>query len=59
MTDQHRCPHCGWPARELPADSVHASSRGRLSYRRCLCGSWLLELDGVVLGATRTAAPRR
>ncbi|WP_170160513.1 hypothetical protein [Prauserella muralis] len=55
--DDQRCPRCGWPVTELPtpAASVHPMARGQVSYRRCVCGSWLLESDGVVLGAT---APR-
>ncbi|WP_170200523.1 MULTISPECIES: hypothetical protein [Prauserella] len=57
MIDQ-RCPRCGWPIRELPvpAASTHPMSSGQVSYRRCVCGSWLLVLNGEVLGATRTPA---
>jgi hypothetical protein len=54
-----RCPRCGWPVDELDrqARSVHPVSRGVLSYRRCVCGSWLLQLDGVITAAT--SAERR
>ncbi|WP_170140191.1 hypothetical protein [Prauserella marina] len=53
MNDQ-RCPRCGWPVRELPpsAGSAHPMSDGYASYRRCVCGSWLLQVNGVVIGAT-------
>jgi hypothetical protein len=33
-------------------------SRGRVDYRRCVCGSWLTLLNGDVVGATRSAAAR-
>ncbi|EME52459.1 hypothetical protein H074_33169 [Amycolatopsis decaplanina DSM 44594] len=29
-------------------------SQGRLEYVRCLCGSWLARVDGVVIGATKS-----
>ncbi|WP_158891685.1 hypothetical protein [Amycolatopsis anabasis] len=50
------CPRCGWPLAELPSStrSVHPVSSGRVSYRRCVCGSWLLQLNGRIAGATRS-----
>jgi hypothetical protein len=52
--DRIRCPRCGWPVDELDrkAGSVHPVSRGVLSYRRCVCGSWLLQVNDVIVGAT-------
>ncbi|MEU4803778.1 hypothetical protein [Actinosynnema sp. NPDC023587] len=34
-----RCPSCGWPATD-PA--YPASTHGRVSYVRCVCGVWLV-----------------
>ncbi|MEV4313452.1 hypothetical protein [Actinocrispum sp. NPDC049592] len=42
-----RCPQCGWPAHELPA-SEHRTSEGVVSYRRCVCGSWIIQLERTV-----------
>ncbi|MFK0250588.1 hypothetical protein ACIQUM_38330 [Amycolatopsis azurea] len=54
--ESNLCPRCGWPLAELPG-SVTKSQRvsgGRLEYVRCLCGSWLARVDGVVIGATKS-----
>ncbi|MGC7096407.1 hypothetical protein ACPZ19_17155 [Amycolatopsis lurida] len=47
-----RCPRCGWPAEETTPDSRHRTGDGTLCYRRCVCGSWLVRLDGRLVGAT-------
>ncbi|WP_199730410.1 hypothetical protein [Amycolatopsis panacis] len=53
--NENRCPRCGWPLAELPASAVFPASPGsRADYVRCLCGSWLTRLAGVVVGATRS-----
>ncbi|UIJ63569.1 hypothetical protein LWP59_19005 [Amycolatopsis acidiphila] len=51
MTDS-RCPHCGCPLAELLPGSVHRAAEGRVGYRRCACGEWLVEIDGIVVGST-------
>lgn len=38
------CPACHWPAPTL------VSSHGSVRYLRCVCGQWLVEEHGVVLG---------
>ncbi|WP_092534183.1 hypothetical protein [Amycolatopsis arida] len=49
------CPRCGCPVRELcPVEPGHRMSQGRLTYLRCVCGSWLVRLDGTVVAATRS-----
>ncbi|WP_191252198.1 hypothetical protein [Amycolatopsis oliviviridis] len=50
------CPRCTWPLAELPGSATKSQqvSQGRLEYVRCLCGSWLARVDGVVIGATRS-----
>ena len=50
---ENHCPQCGCPLTELVAASTHRSAEGRLRYHRCVCGNWLIELDGGLLGATR------
>ncbi|SFQ55012.1 hypothetical protein SAMN05421810_109127 [Amycolatopsis arida] len=41
--------------RELcPVEPGHRMSQGRLTYLRCVCGSWLVRLDGTVVAATRS-----
>ncbi|OZM72888.1 hypothetical protein CFN78_11535 [Amycolatopsis antarctica] len=49
------CPRCGWPVAELTPDPGEElpTSGGRVGYRRCVCGSWLVVLDGIVAGSTR------
>ncbi|GAA1938633.1 hypothetical protein [Amycolatopsis minnesotensis] len=57
MTTNTTCPHCGWPARDrVDTGSTHHVSDGRVSYRQCLCGSWLILIDG---GVTAVTAPPR
>ena len=52
--EENRCPRCGWPLAELPASATVPGSIGsRADYVRCLCGSWLARVNGVVVGATR------
>jgi hypothetical protein len=55
--DENRCPRCAWPLAELPtpADFAHRVSRGHVDYRRCVCGSWLALVNGMVVGATRVS----
>ncbi|WP_200834577.1 hypothetical protein [Amycolatopsis alkalitolerans] len=50
-----RCPHCGCPLAELLPDSVHPSAEGKVGYRRCACGAWLVEIGGIVVGTTGLA----
>ncbi|MEW2499486.1 hypothetical protein ACQPXB_25110 [Amycolatopsis sp. CA-161197] len=58
--DENRCPRCGWPLAELPPSAVVPGSRGsRADYVRCLCGSWVARLGGVVVGSTRPATSGR
>ena len=45
-----RCGHCGWPLEDTPALSIHRTSEGPVSYRRCVCGRISLERNGTVLG---------
>lgn len=53
MNDE-RCPRCQWPLSELlHGGSSHPVAAGRLDYRRCVCGTWLLIVNGVLAGATR------
>ncbi|OXM46460.1 hypothetical protein CFP71_37005 [Amycolatopsis thailandensis] len=54
--ESNLCPRCGWPTAELPGSATdsHRVSQGRLEYIRCLCGSWLARVDGVVIGATKS-----
>ncbi|MFD9890460.1 hypothetical protein ACFWY9_14035 [Amycolatopsis sp. NPDC059027] len=49
--NENRCPRCGWPLAELPARQ--SVSQGSVDYTRCFCGSWLVRVDGWVVGATR------
>ncbi|MEV6611684.1 hypothetical protein [Kutzneria sp. NPDC051319] len=53
MTDE-TCPRCSWPVAELPPQARHPGRQG-VEYLRCLCGSWLARVDGVVVGATRAS----
>jgi len=54
MSDE-RCPRCQWPLAELLRDaSSHPVADGRLEYQRCVCGAWLLVVNGVLAAATRT-----
>ncbi|WP_245887238.1 mediator of RNA polymerase II transcription subunit 16 [Umezawaea tangerina] len=58
-----RCPACGWPVDD-PAhpDSAHPTSAGTVVYRRCVCGGWLVLLDGKLLagaGAARSTPELR
>jgi hypothetical protein len=46
-----RCPHCGCPLAELLAGSTHRAAEGKVGYRRCVCGAWLVEINGIVVGA--------
>nr|WP_198151262.1 hypothetical protein [Kibdelosporangium sp. MJ126-NF4]CEL13760.1 hypothetical protein [Kibdelosporangium sp. MJ126-NF4]CTQ99446.1 hypothetical protein [Kibdelosporangium sp. MJ126-NF4] len=52
------CSHCGWPLRDLPAASAHHTSQGVIRYQRCVCGAWLVLLNGhpITNAATRCAA---
>ncbi|MEU3624771.1 hypothetical protein BS329_34885 [Amycolatopsis coloradensis] len=54
--EANKCPRCGWPLAELPRNATNSQrvSQGSLDYIRCLCGSWLARVDGVVLGATKS-----
>ncbi|KZB86527.1 hypothetical protein [Amycolatopsis regifaucium] len=54
--ESNECPRCGWPLAELPGSTANSQrvSQGRLEYVRCLCGSWLARVDGVVVGATKS-----
>ncbi|RSM56304.1 hypothetical protein [Amycolatopsis sp. WAC 01376] len=54
--EANMCPRCGWPLAELPGSvrNTQRVSQGRLEYVRCLCGSWLTRVDGVVIGATKS-----
>ncbi|WP_340681998.1 hypothetical protein LCL61_25170 [Amycolatopsis coloradensis] len=54
--EANKCPRCGWPLAELPGSATNSQrvSQGRLEYVRCLCGSWLARVDGVVIGATKS-----
>ncbi|MBP2327485.1 hypothetical protein JOF56_007870 [Kibdelosporangium banguiense] len=45
------CPSCGWPTDDLPT-SAHRTSEGIVDYRRCVCGTWLVQLNGSTV-ATR------
>ncbi|ANN17726.1 hypothetical protein SD37_20125 [Amycolatopsis orientalis] len=58
--EENSCPRCGWPLAELPGCTTKSQrmSQGRLDYLRCLCGSWLTRVDGVVIGATRSQLGR-
>jgi hypothetical protein len=49
---ENRCPRCGWPIAELAAGSVHPVAQGRVTYRRCVCGSWVLQVNGAVVAST-------
>ncbi|NYI91997.1 hypothetical protein HNR02_005372 [Amycolatopsis endophytica] len=52
--DDERCPRCQWPLTELQrSGSSHPASAGRVDYRRCVCGTWLLVVNGTLTGATR------
>jgi hypothetical protein len=51
MTDE-TCPRCSWPVAELPNDVRYPGRQG-VEYLRCLCGSWLATVEGIVVGATR------
>jgi hypothetical protein len=51
MPSNH-CPRCGCPLAELIPDSTHRASDGRVGYRRCVCGQWLVEVNGILVGAT-------
>ncbi|NKQ52152.1 hypothetical protein HFP15_04570 [Amycolatopsis sp. K13G38] len=46
----HECPSCGCPLAELLAESSHVVSDGRVAYRRCVCGKWLVEINGSLVG---------
>jgi len=46
------CPHCGWPANDLPT-STHRTSQGTVHYRRCVCGAWLVHTE-TLIATTRT-----
>ncbi|HVW43199.1 MAG TPA: hypothetical protein VHC18_17805 [Amycolatopsis sp.] len=47
----NQCPRCGCPLDELCPESTHRVSEGRTAYRRCVCGKWLVEVNGKVVGA--------
>ena len=53
-----RCGHCGWPLEDTPALSIHRTSEGPISYRRCVCGRISLERSGTVLGGAGPPTPR-
>jgi hypothetical protein len=48
----NRCPHCGCPVAELLTGSLHRAADGHVRYRRCVCGAWLVEIDGIVVATT-------
>jgi len=39
-----RCSHCGWPTDDAAVLSTHHTSEGWVRYRRCVCGSVVIEL---------------
>ncbi|KAA2265838.1 hypothetical protein F0L68_03895 [Solihabitans fulvus] len=45
---QPHCPSCGWPA--AAPNATHRSSQGSVGYQRCVCGRWLVLVDGRVVG---------
>jgi hypothetical protein len=59
VLERSSCAQCGWPVRETGSQplSTHVTSMGSLQYRRCLCGAWLVLLDGSVVGQTDVAKP--
>ncbi|ONI79760.1 hypothetical protein ALI144C_23720 [Actinosynnema sp. ALI-1.44] len=52
------CDTCGWPARDLPTVSTHYTSQGVLRYRRCVCGAWLVLLNGQPVRAAPVVSER-
>ncbi|MEC3976818.1 hypothetical protein [Amycolatopsis sp. H20-H5] len=53
--EQTRCPRCGCPLAELTRTAAvpHSVAHGTLDYLRCVCGSWLARVNGVVVSATQ------
>jgi hypothetical protein len=39
-----RCAQCGWPSDEAVVLSTHHTSQGWVRYRRCVCGTVVIEL---------------
>ncbi|HTF52949.1 MAG TPA: hypothetical protein VK735_36350 [Pseudonocardia sp.] len=39
-----RCTECGWPLAETELVSIHRTSEGFVSYRRCMCGRITIQL---------------
>jgi hypothetical protein len=50
-----KCPRCGWPADELAA-SAHRTSEGVVTYRRCVCGSWIVRLEKTLAAVVDSTA---
>jgi len=48
-----RCTECGWPLAETELVSTHRTSEGFVSYRRCICGGFTIQLH--VGGASANA----
>jgi hypothetical protein len=50
------CPSCGWPV-DYPTTpaSTHRSATGEVRYQRCVCGGWLVLLDGTLLAGVGAA----
>jgi hypothetical protein len=50
------CAQCGWPVCDAGPwrASAHPTSDGTLRYLRCVCGAWLVLLDGGIIGQTAT-----
>jgi hypothetical protein len=49
-----RCPRCGWPADDLSA-SAHRTSEGVVTYRRCVCGSWIVQVEKILAAVVDSA----
>lgn len=58
-----RCAQCGWPSDEAAVLSTHHTSQGWVRYRRCVCGTFAIELvtlgAGAATGAGTEVAPVR
>ncbi|WP_051116629.1 hypothetical protein [Amycolatopsis nigrescens] len=57
--EENTCPRCGWPLRKLvwAEGSAHPVSTGHVSYRRCVCGAWVLRFDDEPIAATAHDEP--
>ncbi|WP_185845966.1 hypothetical protein [Kibdelosporangium aridum] len=49
------CPSCAWPIAEL-STSAHRTSEGVVDYRQCVCGTWLVLVNGRTVSSVATCA---